>query len=227
MMKLEEVATGVYACLQQGEGTTLGWSNSGFIDHGGGLVVDTFWDKRLTARLLELYADVNPRSPRTLINTHHNVDHTGGNGLLAGAKIIAHRDCPPAIERETAAAEMFKALVAADSSKLSPAQADLANELRPFDLDAVEPRLPDTLVDDRMLLDLDGLPVEIEHLGPAHTDNDLIVHLPEQRVVFTGDLLFWRCAPIGWSGTTAAWVEALDTIEALDPEVVVPGHGPV
>src|SRR5262249_9328357 len=56
---------------------------------------------------------------------------------------------------------------------------------------------------------------------------DVIVHLPEQRVVFTGDILFRLCTPIGWEGTYANWCAALDRIVALDPEVIVPGHGPL
>jgi cyclase len=65
------------------------------------------------------------------------------------------------------------------------------------------------------------------YVGPAHTAGDVIVHLPEQRVLFTGDVLFRLCTPIGWEGTFARWSEALDRIIALDPEWIVPGHGPV
>jgi glyoxylase-like metal-dependent hydrolase (beta-lactamase superfamily II) len=68
---------------------------------------------------------------------------------------------------------------------------------------------------------------ELIHVGPAHTGGDVIVHLPAERVVFTGDVLFRLCTPIGWEGTFAKWIEALDRIEALAPEVVVPGHGPL
>ena len=56
---------------------------------------------------------------------------------------------------------------------------------------------------------------------------DLIVHLPSERIVFTGDILFRLCTPIGWEGTYDRWIAALDRIVALAPDVVVPGHGPV
>jgi glyoxylase-like metal-dependent hydrolase (beta-lactamase superfamily II) len=55
----------------------------------------------------------------------------------------------------------------------------------------------------------------------------VIVYLPAERVVFTGDILFRLCTPIGWEGTFAQWEAALDTIVALEPDVVVPGHGPL
>jgi cyclase len=64
-------------------------------------------------------------------------------------------------------------------------------------------------------------------VGPAHTGGDLLVHLPAERVVFTGDVLFRLCTPIGWDGTYDKWIAALDTIAALKPDVVVPGHGPI
>jgi glyoxylase-like metal-dependent hydrolase (beta-lactamase superfamily II) len=69
--------------------------------------------------------------------------------------------------------------------------------------------------------------VHLIHVGPAHTAGDLIVHLPELRVVFAGDVLFRSCTPIGWEGTYERWMGALDDIVALDPQVIVPGHGPL
>lgn len=77
------------------------------------------------------------------------------------------------------------------------------------------------------MLDLDGLAAHVVYVGPAHTAGDVIVHLPERGVVFTGDILFHRCTPIGWEGTTERWVAALEHFAALEPEVVVPGHGPL
>jgi cyclase len=53
------------------------------------------------------------------------------------------------------------------------------------------------------------------------------VHLPERGVVFAGDVVFRRCTPIGWQGTFASWQAALDRIAALEPAVIVPGHGPL
>jgi glyoxylase-like metal-dependent hydrolase (beta-lactamase superfamily II) len=64
-------------------------------------------------------------------------------------------------------------------------------------------------------------------MGPAHTAGDVVVHLPGSRVLFTGDLLFRLCTPLGWDGTYAGWIGACDRMIALAPEVVVPGHGPL
>ncbi len=64
-------------------------------------------------------------------------------------------------------------------------------------------------------------------VGPAHTPGDLIVHVPDASIVFAADVLFVGVAPIMWAGPTAGWVAALDRILELNPDVVVPGHGPV
>jgi glyoxylase-like metal-dependent hydrolase (beta-lactamase superfamily II) len=55
----------------------------------------------------------------------------------------------------------------------------------------------------------------------------VIVHLPDRRIVFCGDVLFRLCTPIGWEGTYATWCTALDRVVGLDPAVIVPGHGPL
>jgi cyclase len=55
----------------------------------------------------------------------------------------------------------------------------------------------------------------------------VLVHLPEARVLFSGDVLFRLCTPIGWDGTYDGWLAALDTMIALAPDVIVPGHGPL
>ena len=102
-----------------------------------------------------------------------------------------------------------------------------ARLLGDWDFAGIELTPPTTLLDERLELDLDGVRVELLWVGPAHTAGDVIVHLPAERVVFTGDVLFRLCTPIGWEGTFAGWNAALERIVALDPAVVVPGHGPL
>ena len=64
-------------------------------------------------------------------------------------------------------------------------------------------------------------------MGPAHTRGDVLAHLPDQRVVFTGDILFVEGTPIIWEGPVSNWIAACDRILAMEPEVIVPGHGPI
>ncbi len=221
-MELRQVAPNVYACLQPDWG--LGLSNSGFVNRGGGLIVDTFWDLPRTRTMIELYATVSQEPARRLVNTHHNGDHCWGNQLLRDAEIIGHRLCAEAMMKDLKP-ETLQAM--ARSPDLAPELRSFAEALLEFDFDGIELTPPTTLIEDRLDLDLDGRPAEILYVGPAHTAGDVIVHLPEERVVFGGDVLFISCTPIGWEGTFSRWLEALDQIIGLEPEVVVPGHGPV
>jgi glyoxylase-like metal-dependent hydrolase (beta-lactamase superfamily II) len=221
-MELQEIATDVYACLQEERG--LGTSNSGLVNRAGGLVVDTFWDLPHTREMIETYARVWPGRARRVVNTHHNGDHCWGNQLFPEAEIIGHRLCAASFGKERP--EFMQALRNAGASE-DPMLRGMARQLADWDFTGIELRPPTTLLDDRLELDLGGVAVHLIYVGPAHTAGDVIVHLPRERVVFTGDILFRLCTPIGWEGTYERWIAALDAIVALDPAVIVPGHGPL
>jgi len=96
-----------------------------------------------------------------------------------------------------------------------------------YTFDGIELVPPTTVFDARYELDLDGTEVHLIYVGPCHQVGDAIVHVPKERVVFAGDVLFRQCTPMGWTGTYEKWFQCLDLIARLDPEVIVPGHGPV
>ncbi len=221
-MELRAIAPQVWACLQEDRG--LGCSNSGLVARGGGLVVDTFWDLPHTRQLIAEYARVHAGPIRQVVNTHHNGDHCWGNQLFPDAEIIGHRACAAAFGRERP--ELLQALQQASASD-DEVLAAFAERLRPWDFSGIELRPPTRLVDERLTLDVGGIEVRLIHVGPAHTAGDLIVHLPAERVVFAGDVIFRLCTPIGWEGTFERWIAALDQIMALAPAVIVPGHGPL
>ena len=102
-MELSQIGADVYACLQPDTG--LGASNSGFVNRGGGLVVDTLYDLPRTQRMIDLYATVARDPARRLVNTHHNGDHCWGNQLFAeaGTEIIGHRLCAEWFGRDATA----------------------------------------------------------------------------------------------------------------------------
>ncbi len=221
-MELRQLARDVYACLQPDRG--WGWSNSGFVNRGGGLVIDTFWDLPRTRRLIELYATVCPDPAQRLVNTHHNGDHCWGNQLLRDAEIIGHRLCAEAMQKDLKP-EALQAMLA--SPDLDPGLRAFADDLRDFDFAGIELTPPNRLLETDLELDLDGTEARVLYVGPAHTAGDLVVYLPAESILFGGDVLWRNCTPIGWEGTFARWLLALDRILALEPEIVLPGHGPV
>ncbi|HZR79489.1 MAG TPA: MBL fold metallo-hydrolase [Candidatus Binatia bacterium] len=226
---LTQIANGVYAYLQPDGG--LGLSNAGLVaprspaggDGRGALLVDTFFDLPHTQRLLDAVA----REVRTpigrVLNTHYNGDHCWGNQLVRGAEIIGHRSVPADMAKVPPAA--LQAL--RDAPDTVPAARALRAGLARFDFSGIELTPPTTLLDERLTLDVGGTAVELMHVGPAHTTGDVIAYLPDDGIVFTGDVLFRLCAPIGWEGTFANWIAALERIAALDADTIVPGHGPV
>jgi len=223
-MELAQIGTDAYACLQPDTG--LGASNSGFVNRGGGMVIDTMWDLPRTRRMIDLYATVARAPSQRLVNTHHNGDHCWGNQLFAetGTEIIGHRLCAEYFRRE-ASPEFFVALCEAEN--VEPPFDGFARSLRAFDFHDIVLTPPTTLIETDTVLDLDGLEAHLLYVGPAHTPGDVVVHLPAEGIVFTGDILFHQCTPIGWEGTFANWIAALARIEALEPATVVPGHGPL
>jgi glyoxylase-like metal-dependent hydrolase (beta-lactamase superfamily II) len=225
-MQLRQVARDVYACLQEDRG--LGYSNSGLVNRAGGLVVDTFWDLPHTREMIRLYSEVWDGPARRVVNSHANGDHCWGNQLFADAEIIAHRLCAEKFGTENSAVlRLMQSRTGAPPADATPAARWMADQIAGWDFTDVDPTPPNHVIDDRLDLDLDGIPVSVVYVGPAHTEGDVIVHLPEQGVLFAGDVLFRNCTPIGWAGTRERWVAALDLMVDLAPEVIVPGHGPL
>ena len=159
-----------------------------------------------------------------MVNTHANGDHCYGNALLGESEIISSVRC--AEEMEELPAETMAAMMRAAPS-LGPAGEFLARIFAPFSFDDVPLTLPSRTFEGRLDLRVGDRPVSLMEVGPAHTAGDTVVHLPEDGVVFTGDILFHGGHPIVWAGPVANWIAACDLVLALQPAVVVPGHGPL
>lgn len=226
---LHQVGEGVYAYLQP-DGS-WGWSNAGLVAASasggdGSLLVDTLFDLKLTGEMLDTMRRSVPAAERigTVVNTHANGDHCYGNQLVAGAEIVASRACAEEMPH-TPPSVLANMLAAAPS--MGPVGEYVARIFGPFDFAPIELTLPTRTFDGELTLLLGDREVRLIEVGPAHTLGDVIVHLPGERVVFTGDILFIKGHPIMWAGPVGNWIRALDRILELDPAVIVPGHGPL
>lgn len=248
--KLHEVGTGVFAYTQLPG--SWGWSNAGLIVDGDeSLLVDTLFDRRITGEMLAEMRRAAPaaRHIGTVVNTHGNGDHCYGNGEVPGAEIIGSRGCvddlasaPPSRNATLMrAAKVVQALGGAgrvagrvcDSLGLKTVAwlVDAAPFALPlfetFEFSGNDLVLPTRTFVDRLNLRVGDRPVELMELGPAHTLGDTVVYLPDERVLFTGDLLFKDAHPLIWQGPVSNWVRACHILLDLDVETVVPGHGPL
>jgi glyoxylase-like metal-dependent hydrolase (beta-lactamase superfamily II) len=230
-MKLQRVSDNCFATLNQRASD----ANSGLINLGGGVVIDTQADLAHARQMIALFGGVWPSMPRRVVNTHEDGAHVWGNQLFEGAEIIAHRTVPGRMRQAADPRALQKLLD--DASRLlprlflrarHPGALAVARQLqRDYDFTGITPVHPTTLFEDRLVLDLDGTEAHLIHVGPCHQAGDTIVHVPAEGVVFAGDVIFRECTPMGWTGTYARWLQCLDLIIWLDPEVIVPGHGPV
>ncbi|TCP55032.1 cyclase [Tamaricihabitans halophyticus] len=205
--ELIEVAPGVYGYIQP-DGSWM-VNNTGIITDADGsyLLVDTTSTEQRNRALLATVAEISTRSPRALVNTHHHGDHTYGNWLMpAHTPIIGHVTC-----RE----DVLAAGLAAAELLTGP------------DYGHVELRPPDLTFTDTMTMHLAERQVDLIHVGPAHTRSDVLVWLAEQRTLFAGDLAFAGGQPFLVEGSVAGYPRALARIRELEPDVLIPGHGPV
>ena len=201
-----DVADGIVAILH-GEGEA-GVSNAGFvIDGSEALVVDTMMFPAM-AKGLRDELERRGASPTLVLNTHPHIDHVGGNAAFADTRVVAHPVAAATVRTTGLPVPIFDAFMPAFRGEFAA-------------LGEVTP--PDDLPD----------PLELPRNGalrsyvPAHTPSDTVVWMPDERVLFTGDLCFFGVAPLAIQGLVSGWIAALDDLVALDPAVVVPGHGPV
>jgi glyoxylase-like metal-dependent hydrolase (beta-lactamase superfamily II) len=192
------------------------------VGDGTSLLVDTLFDLALTKEMLDAFAGRTDAAPiETVVNTHANGDHCYGNELVAGAEIIA----------STACAEEMGEVAPAMLAGLNSAPGDVGELFRSFfgdfTFDGITLTPPTRTFDGRLTVDVGGRDVELIEVGPAHTKGDVIVHVPDAKAVFTGDILFIGGTPIVWAGPLANWVAACDLMLGMDVDVVVPGHGPL
>jgi glyoxylase-like metal-dependent hydrolase (beta-lactamase superfamily II) len=223
---LSDLGNGTFAYLQP-DGS-WGWSNAGLITDGDqSLLVDTLFDLKLTREMLSAMRDAAPRAAKrigTLVNTHHNGDHCFGNELVEGAEIVASAHALEEMKRESPAllANFMKA-----APGLGLTGEYLLHCFGAFEFNGITPKLPTTTFTGHMHRWVGDKAVELIEVGPAHTGGDVLVHVPADRTVFTGDILFIEGTPIMWAGPVGNWIAACETILKLDCETIVPGHGPV
>jgi cyclase len=208
---LVEVADGVHAWLQP-DGTW--WLNNTGAVHRDGqlLLVDTCANRSRTTAMLAAVAAATAGAPvRWVVNTHQHGDHVYGNALLPGSTtVVGHRHMRAGLAE------------------------DVIFEGRPPfwtprpDWDVPTRRLPDVTFETGLAVHVGDLEVTVHHPGfTAHTDGDVVVHVPEAGVLFAGDLLFHGLTPMLLMGSVDGARRSLEWIASFAPATVVPGHGPL
>lgn len=237
---LREVGAGIHAWVQPNG--VLGESNAALVvGDGASLLVDTLWDVRLTARMLDAMQPLVERAPiATVVNTHSDGDHWWGNQLVADAEIVATEAAVRAMADRTPAQmerlrRLATALRLAGRAPMPYPKRDDAGTvgryageaLAPFEFRDVRPTPPSRTFSGELALEVGGREVRLVEVGPAHTPGDLVVLVPDARIAIAADVLFVGVTPVMWSGPVERWLAALERLAGSGAETFVPGHGPV
>ncbi len=207
-----EVAPGVFFAETATQPQFLG-SNSGFVVLKDEVVVlDASYPVTARALLAEIRGRTD-RPVRLAFDTHYHPDHSFGNSVLAdaGALIVAQRRCLDD-ERARCPAAFEEQARSPDAARRAP-------------IEGASWRAATVAFDDRFELDDGARRVELLHFGRGHTRGDAVAWLPQERVLFTGDLCVNGAFNYLGDADSQHWIEVLDRLIALRPKVICPGHG--
>jgi cyclase len=237
---LYQLADGVYAWMQPNG--TWGESNSGIISSKGEtLVFDSLFDLAMTNTMIKAMEPITKNAPvKYLVNGHGDGDHTYGNQLFPGAEIIAspgcvehmHHDNPKTLERLPAMGRTLSCCGLGGLPMWPLAHLDQVGKyfrgiFSKFDFTGIDLTMPTKIIADNMTGFVGDIEYQLIHVHPAHTDADIIMYLPNEKIVYCGDVVFIDGTPACHAAQVDKWVAALDLISSLDVEYIVPGHGPI
>ena len=237
--RFEEVAEGVYFVRY----TVPAFNSNSLVIVGDEdvILVDSHITPATARELLASIRQITDKPVSVVVNTHFHYDHAHGNQVFSDAKIIGHtftreKMAGAPLEEHTfrdhlartnigveraqgalAAAATDEERQAAETS-LAAAQAQLAV------LEEVAPVAPNVTLEERITLYRGEREIQLVFCGRAHTGGDVVVFLPNERLVFTGDMMVGGPSYLG-DGYVDEWPAALDNLAALEFDLILPGHG--
>ena len=189
-------------------------SNAAFVVTPAGVVViDALGSPALAERLVAQIRKVTARPITHVIVTHYHADHIYGLQTFKalGARIIAHAAAKEYLNSETAQQRLEVSRV----------------ELAPWVNEDTRLVAADEWLAGDKSLQVGGVDFQIKIVGPSHTPEDLVVYLPQEKVLFAGDLVFRSRIPYVGKADSRHWIAALKTLLGFEADVIVPGHGPL
>lgn len=237
-----EVRDGVWHAVG-GAGTAAGSNGAVVINESDVLVVDSHMTPSTARAMLADLAKITDKPVRYLVNTHFHFDHTHGNEVFGpDVEIVAHEftqrkvasgdtkrgrgydgfigSTPQNVER------MKAGLDALSDEDRAAMEKRMAFAMKVYEeSEAVEPRAPTLALREAVTLYRGGREIQLLHVGRGHTGGDVIVYLPAEKALISGDLLTAGLPYMG-DAFVPEWVGTLDEVAALDIEVILPGHGP-
>jgi glyoxylase-like metal-dependent hydrolase (beta-lactamase superfamily II) len=237
---IKEITEGVYAVIHKDGGWHIG--NSGIIDLGEStLIFDTGLTPQSAKELAKTAIELTNNDVEYVVNSHYHNDHIRGNQCFPQAKIISTQQTRELIDvkgrqdvesdRENAEKQLNELNLL--SEKADPEFEEYVRLFHPYwtgivdSLPSLTIRLPDVVFSEG--LEIHGLSrnVKLLQYSEGHSLSDCVLVLPDDGVLFCGDLLFHECHPYLGDGFPVSWLGVLDELVKIGAEYVVPGHGDV
>ncbi len=208
------ISDGIYAYIQ----ATGKWfiNNAGLIlGKKDTTIIDSLSNAKMADNFITEIRKITDIPFGYLINTHHHSDHIWTNHLFTGAKTICHTNCRVETLKEMSMNPKFYSgfftEIDFEGAKVTPQDLTFEKQLTIYQ--ETEHALRE---------------IRLVHAGAAHTTGDVFLYLPEEKVVFCGDILFAEpCTPFALMGSLYGWIHVLDLLSNLDADTYVPGHGPL
>ncbi len=215
------------------------------------LVVDSHVTPAASRALLDSLPAITDKPVRYLVNSHYHFDHAHGNqSFPAGIEIIGHEftraklngDIGNVLEENTfrsysdpvpTLVANLERQVAAESNPQRRSELEERLRVQTDYMNAipeVQPTPPNITLESKMTLfqvvEQGSREIQLRHFGRAHTGGDVVVFLPQEKIVFTGDMMLPGLAYMG-DGHVDEWPASLEGLKGLDFDYWLPGHGPV
>lgn len=240
--EFKRINDSVYLAI--GTGNLVVASNGAFvINDDEVLLVDSHISPASAWALLEEIKEVTDKPVRYVVNTHFHFDHVHGNQVYPpNVEIIGHEFTREMIVTgQSKFGKTYTTMMSSLPQQISDLReqvaettdhterAELERQLRIQEnyavaAESVQPTPPTTTLTDRLTLFRGDREIRVIHLGRAHTGGDVVVHLPEKRILITGDLIVDGTPYMG-DGYLKDWIGTLDKLKKLDFDVILPGHG--
>lgn len=255
--KMERVADGIYAIIHENATDAWPHGNTGVvIGDDGVLVVDSTYLPSRARADIALIRQVTDKPVKYLVMTHWHFDHNNGNSVyrdaFPGISIVSDRRTREWIEinstwwkkMSTAAGSDRRAQVAQMEKELETGKDDKGVALTEEQMRLTAKALPQRKAELAELATLEVVPpnmtfentlniqlgrrrVQLRDMGRANSPHDTIIYLPEEKILFTGDIVVQSPLPYVGASWPVEWVRVLRELESMPVTAIVPGHGPV
>ena len=215
-VKVEKINDRVYALLgpvglpdKKNDGYMV--NSTVIIGDAGVILIDTGFTDEIGKHLAKTIATLTPKPVTHIINTHHHGDHTLGNIAFPGAQVISAEECKKLVETTGYDwIDIIQNVLEKKFPNTKPVSATVT--------------IPDGGNVERVI---NGIKLRLIVPQGSHTPGDLLVYLPDAKLLVAGDILVQHMAPSFRDAHVKHWIDSLADIEKMDVKNIVPGHGPL